>query len=67
MLWPEQGLTFTFCRERVCHLKWATGESLDWADQHGPRGLLKCLSIFQGALRKSTIGLNGDNAALTPS
>lgn len=53
MLWPEQGLTFTFCRKRVCHLKWAIGKSLDWADQCGQRGLLKQVSFnLLGGIKK---------------
>lgn len=49
MLWPEQGLTFTFCRKRVCHLKRAIGNSLKWADHCMSRGLLQ--QVFSNLLK----------------
>lgn len=59
MLWPEQGLTFTFCRKRVCHLKWATGNNLVPSVESASFNLL-------GELRKSAIGLISTRTRLNP-
>lgn len=38
MLWPEQGLTFTFCSGRDLRLKWATGNNLQLSSSAQPVG-----------------------------
>lgn len=54
MLWPDRGLTFSFCFNKVCHLKLEIGEDLCLADLCTLKEVFKS---FKRKLPKCTVSV----------